>query len=286
MATALDTFSLSIGDLLLNARYDDGTVITLPTDGFQGTGAPSVKVGFVERVRADGSIAGTGYNDARHFSATGTATCETEAVAWALRDTMGSISASDDIDVTVTTAADTRVISARREGEVIIDWTSKYSFRYSIGLQAVDPRWTASAPLTGSTGLPASTGGLTFPHVFAHTFNAVSTSGRIDLTNTGNTPGRVTFRITGGVGGIVGPQVTHVTSGLSIVFATTLTLTEGVYVDVDMDAHTILEQGTASRTGWVTERGWSRFEVGANEWQFSAISGVGTLDVSAWPSWL
>jgi hypothetical protein len=188
---------------------------------------------------------------------------------------------------TVVEGAVTRSLTVRRVGEVLHEVTGPDGsvIEWSVVLVAVDPRKFSTA-LTGATGLPSSVGGLSFPHTFPHTFDAVVSSGQITLTNPGNAAGRVVLRITAGVGGLTGPVVTHVSSGKSIIFASSLTLTEGTYVDVDMDAHTVLEQGIASRNGWVISRGWSQFQPGDNLWAFSATGGDGTLRVTAYPSWM
>lgn len=156
--------------------------------------------------------------------------------------------------------------------------------RFSAQLVAADSRKHAD-DLTGSTGLPHASGGLTVPFTVPFAINSTVAAGQVALTNPGNVTGNVRLRITGPV---AGPIVTHVNSGVQLVFSTSLVLGAGEWVDVDMEAQTVLAQGQASRSTYVLSRGWSGFEPGPNVWAFSAAAfdPAARLYVSASPSWL
>ena len=155
------------------------------------------------------------------------------------------------------------------------------SFAWSIQVIALDPR-KLGAPLTGSTGLPSSSGGFTFPHTFPFAINSTVVSGQVSLFNPGNETGPVTLRIDGP---IVGPIITHVGSGLQLVFSASLTLGAGEFLLVDMEAHTAMAQGQSSRANWILSRGWSGLEPGNNTWSFAAASGTtGLLTVTGVPA--
>lgn len=281
-----DGFEVTIGDFPISGTHDGGAMLTL--ESIDGWGVPAVDTAMVKRPRANGALLGEATLDARPIVLTGKIIAPTVSAQAALRTELFAQFTLTDTTLTVVEGGEPRYLTVRRSpAEVLLRHLSGHgnNVEWSVQLIAADPRKTGD-PLTGSTGLPSSSGGLTFPITFPIIFDATSVSGRVTLTNDGTAAGKVTLRITGGTSGLVGPQVTHVTSGRAITFATSLTIPEGVYVDVDMDAHTILEMGTASRTGWVTDRGWSAFEPGGNEWQFSATSGDGTLEVTAWPSWM
>lgn len=281
-----DGFSVTIGDFPIEGTHDGNA--RLKVTDIDGWGVPAVARDIVQRARAHGAIVGEGFLGPRFLTLTGSIISPTVSATRELRDALFSRFPLDDTLLTVVEGGATRYLTVSRSpAEVLHRHLSGHgnNIKWSAQFVAADPR-KFGAELTDSTGLPSSSGGLTFPHEFPHSFDATSVSGRCTLTNEGTMSGKVRLRLTGGSGGLVGPQVAHVTSGRSIVFATSLTIPEGVYVDVDMDAHTILEQGTASRAGWVTERGWSQFEPGDNEWQFTAISGDGTLEVTAWPAWM
>ena len=104
------------------------------------------------------------------------------------------------------------------------------------------------------------------------------------VTNPGTVNGQVRLRISGPT---VGPIVTHVASGRSLVFASSITLGAGEWLDVDAEAQTVLANGQSSRSGWVTSRGWPLFEPGQNTYAFAAASFTSgaLLTVTGTPAW-
>jgi len=116
------------------------------------------------------------------------------------------------------------------------------------------------------------------------TIDAVTVTGQVSLENPGNEPGPVRLRIDGPC---AGPVITHVSTGAQLVFSSALVLNEGEWLDIDMEARTVLANGQASRSGWITSRGWSQFDPGLNTWSFTAASfnPASRLTVTATPSW-
>jgi len=102
--------------------------------------------------------------------------------------------------------------------------------QFSIQLVAADPR-KFSDPLTTSTRLPASTGGLTVPFTVPFTIASTVVSGTCSLVNGGNTTGPVRLRVNGPC---TGPIITHVGTGAQLVFASSLVLAAGEWIDIDM----------------------------------------------------
>jgi hypothetical protein len=117
------------------------------------------------------------------------------------------------------------------------------------------------------------------PFTVPFTIPAVQSSGIVNATNPGNVNGPVTVRVTGPC---VGPVVTHVDRfGNPDVFAMTgFNLPAGQWVDVDMEAQTVLAQGQAERTQMVTSAGFGVFEPGLNTWAFTVASTTGTPTMS------
>lgn len=166
------------------------------------------------------------------------------------------------ISTTVTGSVSSRILPTELE----------YQFglaRVSIGFTAFDPRrmW---APLSASTGLPQSSGGLTVPFTVPFTIAATQTSGQVVLTNPGSVTGPLTVQIFGGPSGVTGPVLTHQETGLSVAFPSTFTVAAGDSITVDMEAQTALYNGTASRP--VLTPGWFGFVPGVNIIGFSAVS--------------
>jgi len=125
-----------------------------------------------------------------------------------------------------------------------------------------------------------TTDALTIPF----TIDAVTVTGQVSLVNPGNETGPVRLRIDGPCRG---PVVTHVSSGTQLIFSSSLVLGAGEWIDVDMEARTVLANGQASRAPWITSRGWSGFTPGENTWAFTAAAfdAAARLTVVATPSW-
>lgn len=143
--------------------------------------------------------------------------------------------------------------------------------------------------LFNSDGTPASatyvnalslTGALTVPF----TIGATVQTGQVPIENPGNTSGPVIVRIDGPC---VGPVITHSETGRSVAFSDAMTLRAGEFLLIDMEAHTVLANGQASRDGYITKRGWSSLRPGDNTWSFTArqFNSQARMTVTAVPSW-
>jgi hypothetical protein len=198
--------------------------------------------------------------------------CDTLIAAVSKQPTMMQVSESGRI----------RWCVVRRSAAV--GWQRKTNFISSYTFQVHADDWRKfGTPLTGVTALPSSVGGLTVPFTVPFSIGATSVSGQVSLVNPGNEFGPVVLRIDGPC---VGPTVTHVSSGEQLVFASSLVLGAGEFLLVDMEAHTVLANGQASRQKWVTKRGWSSFQPGPNTWSFDAITynAASQLTVTAIPA--
>ena len=271
-----------LNGLSLNGLESSGVKWTL--DKFEGwAGSPASSIQVERKPRASGGWAGTGYLVPRHIVAEGYVRAPTEAL---LEDAFNRLKVATTLTtgvLMVTEAAQTRSANVRREDGVGISYVTPTIGRWSIQLVAPDPR-TFGTTLSGSTLLPVVSGGLTVPFTVPFSINSTIVSGQVSLTNPGNIAGPVTLRIDGPV---TGPIMTHVSTGRALVFATTLVLGVGEWIEVNMERHEVLANGQSSRNGWVTSRGWSQFEPGANTWSFQATSydPGSMLTVAASPAW-
>jgi hypothetical protein len=170
-----------------------------------------------------------------------------------------------------------------RQGEVLIDGTPTATVKkFSIGLVAADPR-KFGTPQSQTTALPSATGGITVPYTVPFAINSTVVTGQISMTNPGNMAGPVTARINGPApaGGII----THTSDLGTRVLSVNLPLGVGEWVDIDMEAQTVLAQGQASRSQWVNSRGFAAFDPGGNTWSFSApATSAATLTITATPA--
>lgn len=252
-------------------------------DGWEG--APKASLEVQSRVRAQGGLGGDSFAGPRHMTVGGWVHSLDAARILPAKDELLSRFGLDERVMTVTELGASRWVMARREDEPIIVRKSLVHASFSFQVVAEDSR-KFGAVLQGQTKLPSTSGGYSYPHTYPYKIAASTQSGQVFLTNPGNTSGPVSLRIDGPV---KGPIVTHTAGDMKrqLQFATSLELGVGEWIDVDMEAHTVLANGQSSRNGWVTQRGWSQFEPGVNSWAFTAaaFSDAAQLSVFATESW-
>lgn len=271
-----------IGDITFNDSATDIYGVGWSMLTFEGWGATKPNLEVVPKVRGAGAWAGDSYSSARQLSLTGECFAPTPDLARQALDRLNDACTLEDTTFTVYEAGTERYLTVRRSDQISHAWVTPSFFTWGVGLIALDPR-KMGVPLTASTALGSSTGGLTVPFTVPYTIATVQVSGQVSLTNPGNEAGPVRMRIDGPV---VGPVVTHVASGRQLVFSSSLVLGAGEWIDIDMDAKTVLANGQSSRSGYIISRGWSSFEPGQNTWAFSASSfnPASLLTVTATPA--
>lgn len=173
----------------------------------------------------------------------------------------------------------------------LIKWDGVNILRFSVGLTSLSPYLYGLDPMSDSTGLPSSSGGMRFPYHFEEAGVSLASwvwsenvvSGRVALSNVGTAPCPVMIRIDGPV---VNPQVVHVGSGHVIAFD--VSLGSGHYVTVNGVTHEILIDGTDPARGRVKRREWSQAEPGMNVWGFNAgeYSDTARMTVSFYPAYM
>lgn len=173
----------------------------------------------------------------------------------------------------------------------LVKWDGVNMLRFSLGLTSLSPYLYELDSMSGSTGLPSSSGGMLFPYRFEEAGVSLSSwvwsenvvSGNVALSNTGTAPSPVMIRIDGPV---VNPQVSHVESGHVIAFK--MSLGSGHYATVNGVTHEILIDGTDPARGRVTRREWNQADPGMNVWGFNAseYSDAARMTVSFYPAYL
>lgn len=281
MVALISPSYLDLGGLTLTGVEDSGVEwFTEVVEGWEGS--PRSTVSPVQKARAGGAWAGTAYFTARSLAASGMVTAPTEALLSDAIDRLNDACSLDDSLLTVVESGRTRWCMARRDGEVFAS-SNELSADWSIQLVAVDPRKFA-APLSASTRLPASSGGLTVPFTVPFTISATTVSGQVSLHNPGNETGPVILRVDGPCHG---PSITHVASGLTLVFSASLVLGVGEWLTIDPEARTVMANDQSSRNGYITSRGWFGFVPGDNTFAFTATSfdADALLTVTATPAY-
>ena len=270
-----------LGDLDLSATEANGVQWIL--SDLKGWGASGGTLSPQQKPRSAGAWAGNSYAKARPLVLTGACIAPSAALASDALDRLIDAASLDSTHMDVIEGGRSRWAMVQRDGDVLPGWLGDVAFEYSVQLVALDPRKHGD-PLTASTSLPSTSGGLTVPFTVPFSINATTVSGQVSLTNPGNTTGSIVLRIDGPC---VGPVITHVASGLRLVFAASLVLGAGEWIDVDLEAHSVLANGQSSRANWITSRQWFGFERGPNTLAFTASSYTAgaLLTVTAVPAW-
>lgn len=173
----------------------------------------------------------------------------------------------------------------------LVKWEGVNVLRFSLGLTSLSPYLYGLEAVSGVSGLPSSSGGMTFPSHFEEADGSLSSwiwseyvvSGQVALNNVGTAPGPVMIRIDGPV---VNPQISHVGSGHVIAF--NMSFGVGHYATINGVTHEILIDGSDPARNHVNRREWSQAEPGLNIWGFNAgeYSAEARMTVSFYPAYL
>ncbi len=125
----------------------------------------------------------------------------------------------------------------------------------SVQFHATDPR-VYSPGITGTVGLPAPLGGMTFPMTFPLVFGGGGAFGAVTAVNAGDIEMRPTFVITGPC---TNPVVQNTTTGWYLAFSNPsqagYTLNAGDTLAVDTDLRTVIYTSSGSTVG-APRRNW------------------------------
>lgn len=173
----------------------------------------------------------------------------------------------------------------------LVKWEGVNILRFSLGLTSLSSYLYGLESVSGTSSLPKTTGGMTFPYHFEEhgvslsswTWSETVVSGSVTLSNVGTAPSPVMIRIDGPV---VNPQILHAGSGHVMAFDMSLGM--GHYVTINGVTHEILIDGTDPARGRAVRREWSQAEPGENVWAFSAseYSDLARMTVSFYPAYL
>lgn len=252
----------------LNSVDAFGTKWRIAANGFDGWGSADSDIDPVKKPRQHGAWAGDSFDTERILLINGTITALTPEILNDAIDTLLATVTNEPFLMQVTESGRTRWQYVRKQMGVRTPKINQLQAAYFIQIVALDPR-KFSTPLVQSTALPSTSGGLTVPYTVPYAISAVTVSGQVNLVNPGNETGPVVLRIDGPSHG---PSIVHRGSGLAMTFSSSLVLGLGEWLTIDMEKRTVMANDQASRSSYVTSRGWSGFEPGDNTWAFTASS--------------
>lgn len=183
----------------------------------------------------------------------------------------------------------TRRLYCRPRRCVITDDEVSYHgiVRADLRFEAGDPRIYDDGLNTVNLVPGSTTGGLAFPHGFAHGFGA-SVGGVSLVTNQGTVPTPISGRLTA-TGTITGWTIQNLSTGES--FGMTIDMNAGDFIDFDFREKTVFLNGSASRSNKITRPGsrWWLLWPGSSTINFTvntSSGGSATLAVSYRSAWV
>jgi hypothetical protein len=271
-----------INGLDLISVLDSGAEIQVESvTGWDGPTASTITA--TQRARRSGARVGQAFQGPRHVVIEGSIWVPSPEL---LVDAMDRFVAALPLEpgiLRITQDDSTRWVQAQFEDDPLVTRKTREYATWSLQLLTTDWRRFGNT-LSGATGLPASSGGFSFPLSFPLRIPATVASGLVTLTNSGNDTGPVRLRINGPV---TGPAVRHAESGKVIALSPLLSLADGEYLVIDPERQEVLANGQASRNTYLTSRQWFGFEPGTNTYAFSAANNNtrALLSVEATEAW-
>lgn len=144
-------------------------------------------------------------------------------------------------DLNVFDHAQQLVAAVRQNGDILVDRKAAAA-TVSIPLIAPDHRRYSPVLEVASTGLPTSSGGLSLPVRLPVSLGATSTTGRVLILNSGNESTPPIFTVHGPC-----PPCTITQLGTGRQLQVPDAIPAGHFLTIDVDKHTALLDGTASR---------------------------------------
>ncbi|MET8693639.1 hypothetical protein ABZV65_13970 [Streptomyces bauhiniae] len=283
--TDIDGLQATLGTLRFGAVDAYGVAWRLQT--LDGWDSPEVRAEFQDREADHGAWASPVYLGARPITLAGVIEATDRGTLQAAMDRLSAAVALTDTTLTVWEQTP-RQATVRRSGKLLKQYVSDRVANWSALVTAADPRLYEVDQQTGTTGLPAATGGLSFPATFPVTFSATTVSGQIIADNAGSVGTRPVLTITGPVSA---PSVSALYPDGSVrQLLYSLDLAAGDSLVIDIDAHSVLLTGGVSRRRFLNvSGGWPSIPAGASvafQFQGATYNPTAQLTVSWRSAWM
>lgn len=283
--SVLDGMQATLGGVALGAVDAAGVAWYLQT--LEGWDSPDNRSEFTEREGDHGAWASPVYLGARPITLGGTIVAPTRA---ALEMAMDQLRAAAGLTDTVLMVGESipKQATVRRSGKPLMQYVTDTKATYSVMVTAADPRRYSTTLQSQSTGLPVTSGGLTFPASFPITFSATGGPGQVAAVNSGDFETRPALTI---AGPIVAPLISALyPDGTVRQLVYSQDLASGDVLTIDTDAHTVLINGGVSRRRFMTVSGpWPTIPAGQSVtylFQSNTYSATATLTVQWRSAWM
>ncbi|WP_249227624.1 phage distal tail protein [Kutzneria sp. CA-103260] len=238
---------------------------------------PDMRLGLVNKARADGAFDSPGYRSPRVITLEGLAI----APSWQAKELAKNRLAAVFTDATalgtfqVREQLFTRQVQARLSGHAKMSDRTRATFEWSLQITAPDPMRYGSVAYQQNCGLPQPAAGLTFPLAFPLDFgNPVG--GSLLLTNQGTAPARPVWTIQGPC---AQPTIVNQNTGQRLSFSLRLGA-ETLYVDTA--ARTVLLGDASRRSALDPGSSWFTLPPGSTSVAFEAADGTDTARLVAY----
>jgi hypothetical protein len=283
--TDIDGRQATLGTLRLGAV--DAVGVAWFLQSLEGWDSAEVRAEVQEREADHGSWAAPVYLGSRPVTLAGTVEAPDRVSLDTALDQLYAAAALTDTTLTVWETTPKQA-TVRRSGKLLAQYVTDRTATWSVLVTAADPRRYGTTLQTGTTGLPATTGGLTFPVTFPVAFSAVTVSGQINAVNSGSLDTRPIITIAGPV---VAPTVSALyPDGTVRQLAYSLDLASGDSLVIDTDAHTVVLNGGVSRRRFMTvSAGWPTIPAGSTvnyQFQSSTYNASATLTATWRSAWM
>lgn len=283
--TDIDGRQATLGTLRLGAVDSSGVAWFLQT--LEGWDSAEVRADFQDREGDHGSWASPVYLGSRPVTLAGTVEAPDRASLDTALDQLYVAAALTDMTLTVWESTPKQAV-VRRSGKVLAQHVTDRTATWSVLMTAADPRRYGTTLQTGTTGLPSTSGGLTFPVTFPVTFSATTVSGQINAVNSGTLDTRPVLTIAGPV---VAPTVSALYPDGSVrQLIYSQDLATGDVLVIDTDAHTVVLNGVTSRRRFMTvSGGWPTIPAGGSlnyQFQSSTYNATATLTATWRSAWM
>lgn len=273
---------ITLNGLVFNAGPVDGVEWTVAD--VQGLGGAGVRYQSDGRVQQDGSWSTRSYRTSQAMGLEGMCEFRSAADIPVLIDRLNSAVALEPVPLTAHWPGGDRTRMVKRDGAIEVVTAADRWFSWSATVVADDPRWYAGGPggpigpglpvppsagvLSESTGLPASSGGLSVPFTVPFSIDAQVVSGDVSVSTTSG--GWWLFKVEAHENSLQSPRlVVTGADGVSRTLAWDgLNLNAGEFLVVDPQKHTSLLQGQATRVP--STRQWPLLGAGSTLVQFRA----------------
>lgn len=270
--TDLDGLQVALGAVRFNAVDAAGTAWRLKAeDGLQGWDGTDVRAQYTQREADHGAWAAPVYLNERVITLAGTIEADSRTGLDTAMEQLRGAAALTDTTLTVYETVPKQA-TVRRSGKPLLSYVTDRVANFSVLMTAGDPRRYATDQQTGSTGLPTTSGGLTFPVTFPIAVAATTVAGQITAANVGTLETRPVLTITGPV---TAPNVLgQYPDGSVKQLLYGQDLGAGDQLIIDTDAHSVVLNSSASRRRFLSvPNGWPTIPAASTvTYQFTSSS--------------